>query len=795
MILCRLMASGTPGWTSSEWNLPALGSQNDAARAHRIRDQVPDQKPFTTWSLADGPAAYDLTGADAPPLLRPSPMCHTAAALSEMQCTGSVPMQPPLQAVQSTHQYAAPHGGAFNHPVRHPQMANIFSGAASPQQQQMNSASVQPIPPHLLQGMPLPQPLPTAPLMPAAFQPPYNAAMQGLTGSPQLQQQQAGHIFTQSLNGVAPHAPTAAPHAPNAGPLPLPVQLPQTDIQWPATHGHALPPAPPTVDAAMHHGAKSVQVAKPSRRERGSATISKEAKPLLAEGRTFESMLACDQSTRVDRAVMSGLGYPMGPIVGSHDTLKSEAKAFCSNPNTHGGGWGLHFGGLRDANTKRGPQRRIGCYHSGTGCKWEVKYELTSSGWYAQSCNFPESYKDTSPDASELDVVASFSGHNHKLEGDKASVMAHRSGKYIPEELAQLAAEVAEALPAASVDAVLRRKARRQGIDVTWDETMIYDTFERDCSDGNWDMTNMYDYFKQRQEEKGLQFFLKTVSSGSSSLVVDRIFAEMDGAVGDWARGGDDNVLLFDPTAGTNMYKMKFCPFVTVGPTGQTIILAIAILNLENTAHIKWAFECFHQVFKRPPRVLFTDEGASIIAAFLALSTHEIAIWHFVVHLFCIFHISKGFWGHISPVVKDRTVFRQLTSKFWSISKATDVASIELFGEDWAELVAQVRESATDDRRSEAAIEWLDALGAKAPQFAYRYTWRHLTYLIHSTVRSEAINSAVKTKVSTSGMHLVRLAQGLDSYNTESRDKKAADSVRLALRRLTNMAGLPPWVS
>ena len=171
--LCHLMTSGTPGWTSSEWDLPALGSQNDAARAHRIRDQVPDKKPFTTWSLADGPAAYDLTGAAAPPLLHPSPIRHTAAALSEMQCTGSVPMQSPLQAVQSTHQYAAPHGGAFNHPVRHPQMANTFAGAALPQQQQINYASVHPIPPHLFQGMPLPQPPLTAPLMSAAFQPPY----------------------------------------------------------------------------------------------------------------------------------------------------------------------------------------------------------------------------------------------------------------------------------------------------------------------------------------------------------------------------------------------------------------------------------------------------------------------------------------------------------------------------------------------------------------------------------------------------------------------------------------------
>jgi hypothetical protein len=46
-------------------------------------------------------------------------------------------------------------------------------------------------------------------------------------------------------------------------------------------------------------------------------------------------------------------------------------------------------------------------------------------------------------------------------------------------------------------------------------------------------------------------------------------------------------------------------------------------------------------------------------------------------------------------------------------------------------------------------------LKAKAHQFCYRFTWQYLLYLIMATVRSEAINSAVKTTSVSSKTHLL----------------------------------------
>jgi hypothetical protein len=104
----------------------------------------------------------------------------------------------------------------------------------------------------------------------------------------------------------------------------------------------------------------------------------------------------------------------------------------------------------------------------------------------------------------------------------------------------------------------------------------------------------------EKQKQEGLQSYVTTWGSK-----IDKVFVQMEDGFRDWALGGDDNVLLFDPTHGTNRYGMKLCAFVSVSGSGQTIILALSLLDIEDHLSMEWAFLCFAKCFRRPPRVFF----------------------------------------------------------------------------------------------------------------------------------------------------------------------------------------------
>ena len=314
--------------------------------------------------------------------------------------------------------------------------------------------------------------------------------------------------------------------------------------------------------------------------------------------------------------VLLGLGYPVGPIYGDEEHLMSTVRTFCVNAATHGGSWGVRKCGARPPNSERGFQRRIGCTKAQTHqCTWSLCYEKTQEGWYAYSYAFPGEH----------------SGHSHPLEEDSVATQAHYSGLYVPAELVDLAVDAAKGTTAAAVDSILRRKAKTLGLRPTWSVKFIYDRYVRDREGDEFDMSDLVENLMLRERNKGLRAFMRTVPDGLGQLVLDRVFIEMDHAMAEWSRGS--NVLLFDPTAKANKYGMKLCPFVTVGPTGQTVILAAAVINVEDTAAILWTFECFHHhVFKVAPLSLVTDEGSSILAAFAAFAKNPGLGWHGVQH-------------------------------------------------------------------------------------------------------------------------------------------------------------------
>jgi hypothetical protein len=72
-------------------------------------------------------------------------------------------------------------------------------------------------------------------------------------------------------------------------------------------------------------------------------------------------------------------------------------------------------------------------------------------------------------------------------------------------------------------------------------------------------------------------------------------------------------------------------------------------------------------------------------------------------------------------------------------------------GSAWAELTAlAVASTGGDDKTRTLALEWLRVLGTRAPRWAARWTWEHLTLDVHSTQRAEAIHSALCNIISAS---------------------------------------------
>ena len=88
--------------------------------------------------------------------------------------------------------------------------------------------------------------------------------------------------------------------------------------------------------------------------------------------------------------------------------------------------------------------------------------------------------------------------------------------------------------------------------------------------------------------------------------VIDRVFIELEDGLLTWSNGGKDNVLLFDTTWGTNKQGFKLGCFCTIGSTGRTDIVAVALVASESKDMFEWSFRCFAKVFKVAPSSIFT---------------------------------------------------------------------------------------------------------------------------------------------------------------------------------------------
>ena len=528
-------------------------------------------------------------------------------------------------------------------------------------------------------------------------------------------------------------------------------------------------------------------------------------------------------------------GFPLGPLpLANRDQLKNKLVSVASNPAFGGGAWGINFGPKQEATAtgSRGPTQAFWCDRQGAGeksglmgcnCSWCIKYEFSTEGWVL--VGYQASHVARGSDANALPC--------HELESTLTAAMAFGSRRHIPDELTSTGELLAQSgIGAAEIQHILEQKAKNEDIDITFNYKDVYDAFPTNVAARGFDAKGLVELLAARENELGQRYFMTTDTCG----FVNKVFFQLEGSLMEWSKSEQCNVLLFDPTHGTNRYGMKLCCFTTVGPTGQTVVMACALIKYEDKEDIAWAFRCFAAIYKSKPVAVFTDSAAAIEAAILDI-TAEGNVWAGVIHLLCVFHLSKNFWSHMRPLFATKPeIWRELNNMFWRLAKNSDATfrgpprpvedtggwndlldpedsefitlmtrlEEEQVSEDtytWAtfheafdKLTALVEKEANGSTK-EDGIAFLQKLYRSRRKWAACYTWRIITMGVHSTQRAEAIHAAIKGGCSMANWEMCRLVPSMVDYNETSRHRKEIDGVRKRIKQIGMGANCPPWIS
>ena len=434
----------------------------------------------------------------------------------------------------------------------------------------------------------------------------------------------------------------------------------------------------------------------------------------------------------------------------------------------------------------------------GTGCQWWVAYELTSQGWIlARGSDAAIGACDRLPDHVHPADKDGYGRHNHPFYSTDAESAANAVGHNIGDypafvHMGTLLAKGGEST--ATIDRILTlhwKELHGKYSVGPWNYKTLFSRFKASGNKLDLDFSGLMDQLGRQREEDGLAFFHDYAPATNR---VNRLFVELRGGKEDWARGGKDNVLLFDPTHGTNVYRWKLCLFTSVCDRGCTIIVAWSVLETEGINDFEWAFRCFADVFRIPPSVIFTDHDPNLEEAIRRMRD---ASWPATSHHLCIYHLSKNFYERLRGRFlcdKGGDKWKKVHDLFWRICKSSDVSCRETFGTRWQGLVQLVQDSASNRDGLQEQLDWLQALGELKDRFVYCFTWRICTLTLASTQRAEVMQNVAKN---TMGMGtkttLTEMFNKADVYNHDSRHKHDVKAVRTASSQArTAAASLPP---
>ena len=587
--------------------------------------------------------------------------------------------------------------------------------------------------------------------------------------------------------GVPPHTPQQSGPASGAG-VPAGMHMPPTQqfaspgfAQCGATRSPntrtAGRPVPANVEAANHRG--------------GSPTVGapKNTENQAADGDKRRTPEAARTASNLDVTLLPD-GFPVGPISGERKDMRREVNRFTNNFNTGHGGFGCTYASQLQFKKTTGDRQRLVCdQHLKCGCKWSATYEETTMGWVLVSYVV----HNEGTDAKGKKIGRTENQHSHELTCSQAERMCTREGKDIPEELRVLAYQMATSCSVALIDKTLIANAAEIGLPVTWDYDFLRNNLqERRAPSGVAIGSSMLESLQRRREASGLQYF---VAADSDTDEVDRVWVEVKGGFQTWAGGGNSNVVLFDPTWGTNREGFKLCMFITVGSTGASECIALCLLRSETVDMFEWAFRCFAQVFKVAPACIFTDGDPKIAQAVGNLTASPILVigcevanppWQGTLHFLCVYHLSQNFFEHIRKLFgSDLEGWRTAMGLFWKIAKDSDEQAQSTFDEDW-KVLSDLVSGTGDSPGLEAELKWLDDLKKRAPQFCARYVWSVITWGIHSTQRSESMNGKVKSWLVVKN-DMKKLLELIDLHNEVARDRKTVQQALLREKQLATL--------
>ena len=485
-------------------------------------------------------------------------------------------------------------------------------------------------------------------------------------------------------------------------------------------------------------------------------------------GGTPRSAQAVNSAPRVCacHVLADNWSFPKGPVQGNDKHVEEAVRLWARDCTKGGGGFGIRRAGKQSA-ASRGDRVRFQCAKDGRrteDCKWECTFEESATGWIL--------------------VHAVWEHNGHALLESAPQVMAARGTAFLPDELMEIAeTAAASGLSIKEIDRLLTTAADNKGLEKTWLPSHLRSRLTI-LTHGDFDLSGLVETLKRREEENNTAFEMHCDVKGAAT----HIFVQLEGGMEDWA-SCPSNVLLFDPTWGTHRGGMKLCCFTMVACTGQTVVLAFALLNDEKADSILWSFRAFATHFKKAPSVVFTDDAPAIGVAFVSM--HDGGAWNGAAHFLCTFHLAKNFFKHVKPVVQDPAAWREMNSWFWKFAKYSD-RRFDAEAE-WQGFLA--RFDAVAHGASKRTVQlWLGDLHMRRRKWMAVFTWGHTTWGVHSTQRAEAVHSALAGR-KLKNLSAVNLIDEMNAYNAQSRGRRELDDVRKRLRQLAGAFSIPPLLA
>ncbi|XP_042988798.1 protein FAR1-RELATED SEQUENCE 5-like [Carya illinoinensis] len=240
------------------------------------------------------------------------------------------------------------------------------------------------------------------------------------------------------------------------------------------------------------------------------------------------------------------------------------------------------------------------------------------------------------------------------------------------------------------------------------------------------DAQRLYAYFLDRQcKEPGFVYSMQVDENGcmGSCFWADARSSAAYQYFGD--------VVTFDATYLTNIYKMPFVPFSGVNHHHQTIMFGCALLVNETAESYIWLLRTWQEaMLGRAPSTIITDDDkamAKAISEVLPNTTHRLCLWHIL-----------QFPEHLAHVYNK---FSDFQKEFHHCIHET--ITVDEFEQEWSSILAKY--GLVDN-------DWLQNLYNRRDKWVPAYLRTTFCAGMSTTQRSESMNKFFKDYVRSSTM-------------------------------------------